>query len=297
MGNNNSYIESFQDVYNLYKNNRLTDDLVNKKWRFKIEFYDGFVIKQTTLLMYIILYYPDDLDDFIFKYHPNLNITSKNGYTPLMIASKYSNIDSISNIQIVESLLNYGVSVDIQNKLGQTALMLAVQHSNSTSNETTVEMLIEHGSNLNIQTKDGYSALSIASMFYNTTSTENTIYILLEHGADVDIIGKNGWTPLMLSIIVSTRKDNHNVIQILLNYGSNINKRDNKGWTPLMLGLFKVSDSILFTLLENDAEVNMDILNNRKYSYKLNYYQSVKYLYNKYKNNKIKFDKENIYIE
>lgn len=67
------------------------------------------------------------------------------------------------NTELIKFLILCGAKVDIQNKFGDTALMNAVQ---TPHNSETVQLLIKY-SNVNLENKLGWSALMYAVTFNN----------------------------------------------------------------------------------------------------------------------------------
>ena len=100
----------------------------------------------------------------------------------LMFACRYSNI--ISSNKIVKILLEHpNVDVNLQDKEGWTALMMA-SNSNINSTRETIKILLEHPNiDINLQNRNGMSALMMASHCSYTYNdpTEKTLKMLLEH--------------------------------------------------------------------------------------------------------------------
>lgn len=116
------------------------------------------------------------------------------------------------NVDGLKRLIEEGVDIDVQNKNGYTALMLASWDSNKSSNIETVQLLIQSGANLDIQNKNGYTALMIASRFSNTSSNLETVKLLIQSGANLDIQNKNGSTAIS---ILKQKYDNSIVSEVL----------------------------------------------------------------------------------
>ena len=74
----------------------------------------------------------------------NLNITDNNGWTPLMVAVKYSSPD------MVKLILDKGTDVNARNNENWTPLMIAAKYSN----EEVVKILLEYGAEINISEND-----------------------------------------------------------------------------------------------------------------------------------------------
>ncbi len=93
----------------------------------------------------------------------NLNkLTGENGLFPLKIAVLNG------NIMMVQYLLNKGVSVNLQDNLGNTALHYAVL----THNYQKIRMLLNAGAKPTIENKKGESALKLAEKFEHHRNPE-----------------------------------------------------------------------------------------------------------------------------
>lgn len=131
--------------------------------------------------------------------NPNLNM---NGYTPLTVALKKSNID------MIELLLRYGAKPNMPNSYGLTALV----KSTACGYSEIVELLLEQGANPNLFS-NGYSALIEAS-YYGYC---DIIEILLNYGADINITNHRNET----SLINAVGSQHIDVIKLLIKKGIN----------------------------------------------------------------------------
>jgi ankyrin repeat protein len=145
---------------------------------------------------------PDAIDVFpILIEASDVNIQNRKGETALMVA--VSNAKKMSNEDAVISLIKKGADVNITDKNGCHALMYATAYSGYASTEKTVMILIEAGSSINKCNDEGYSALMFAAQAVNTKSTEFTVDILLHKGADASIRNIYGYTAFDLHSIHS----------------------------------------------------------------------------------------------
>ena len=97
------------------------------------------------------------------------------------------------NIPIVEILIAGGASLDVQDKLGMTALHYAAQEQHS----AIVERLIDAGANVDSQDQHGNTPLS--SAVFCSKGAGETITVLRKKGADDNLPNKHGVTPLGLA--------------------------------------------------------------------------------------------------
>ena len=83
------------------------------------------------------------------------------------------------DLEAVRRHLDSGVSVDLQDEDGSTALMMAVVEDN----KEVAALLLERGANVDLQDKDGRTALMKAVDGNN----KEMAALLLAHGASTDI--------------------------------------------------------------------------------------------------------------
>lgn len=171
------------------------------------------------------------------------------GNTALMLSVK----DYTASTKI---LLDRGAKINVQNRRGETALMLSV------SNTETAKLLIDKGANLDIQTKGGETALMYAAGKYT-----DVVKLLLDKGADIlirqstykvspnamDYAARHGnieAAKLVLAKAISLGvkdevlysavhwavvSDQVEMVKYLLDQGANIEGNDDLGgYTPLM---------------------------------------------------------------
>ena len=99
----------------------------------------------------------------------------------------------LGNIDIVESLLNYGAELDAIGCKGKTPLHLAIV------SRPLVELLLKHSPKLSVQDDEGNTALHYLLNTKNWWANSNTIAIaksILRSGADINIKNKLGDSPL-----------------------------------------------------------------------------------------------------
>lgn len=94
-----------------------------------------------------------DFVKFFLYEEINVNTSTIDGITPLMVAS------SLGNKNILLLLLEYGAKVDLVDNLGNSALIYA-----STNNHVDiVKILVSWKADVNIKNKRGESALSVSN--------------------------------------------------------------------------------------------------------------------------------------
>ncbi|XP_048250879.1 serine/threonine-protein phosphatase 6 regulatory ankyrin repeat subunit C-like [Haliotis rufescens] len=151
----------------------------------------------------------------IIEFSRDVNVTDKQGNTPLMLA-----VEKNKNIS---PLLKAGADVNAQNIHGDTPLIIAVKH-----NSRIMETLLEAGSEVstgNTQLLLKAGADVDAPINERQSNTEQ----LIAAGADVNVQNKDGTTPLMLAL--NTGRD----IAPLLTAGADVNSKKGLGRTALHL--------------------------------------------------------------
>lgn len=173
------------------------------------------------------------------------NINFKRGFqTPLSWAVKNN------NIEITQYLLSKGAFVDVGN-LGsgwnnETNLMIAVDKNNL----AMVQLLAEAGENVNASKYAGRTALIMAVERNNMTT--DIINYLISKKANVNKSTVDGYTPLMAVANSSSYNNNSvrlEVAEILLKVGANPSLRSRDGKTALQYAIDKNNMEMINLLL------------------------------------------------
>jgi len=98
-------------------------------------------------------------------------------------------------------LLQAGADVNAQNDQGYTPLLLTSKYSNTSSSVETVKVLLQAGADVNAPAKEGLTPLHLATKYSNTSSSLETVKVLLEYGANIDILDRYGDSPLDGAVI------------------------------------------------------------------------------------------------
>lgn len=171
----------------------------------------------------------------------SVNAVDANGWTALMYASRYGNVD------MVNRLLTAGAKVNIINKNGETVLMIASQSGNN----DIVKLLISKGAPVNAVDMKGRTALIFASQKGNT----DIVKILLDAGANINAAEKTaGWTSLILAS--ATKQGNNEMVKILLNAGANISATSKGKQDALMIASIWGNEEVVKTLIAAGANLN-----------------------------------------
>ena len=159
-------------------------------------------------------------------------------------------------------LLDEGVDVNLKDKDGVTALMIAGMRANA----KTVLTLLDAGADVNAKANNGATALMMAGMrpgsprllgwsserFQSGQDNTETVQALLNAGADVNAKDQDGVTALMIHGARANREN----VQALLDAGVDVNAKDNSGMSALSYAAREGYADILQTLLDMGAQLN-----------------------------------------
>ena len=165
-----------------------------------------------------------------------INVQNKDGNTALMLAV------NIGWNDIMEMLLDNGADINITDKDGNTALMLATYKGDWYIK--LVKMLLDHGADINVQNKDGNTVLMLATRYKAYKIAE----ILINSSADINIKNTSGNTALMLA----TRYKAYTIAEILINSRADITIQNREGNTVLMLATINNNQRVIKTLHKYD---------------------------------------------
>ena len=148
----------------------------------------------------------------------------------------------------IKSFIKKSISIDLKNGDGETPLMISLMYLNYTSSIETVKFLLENGANINLQDRSGNTSLILALRdiylyFYEIydehcflkhfiVSSFEIMELLLENGADPNIQNKSGYTVLM---IASIKKKPLKIIKLLIENGANPDLKNKDGKTAFDL--------------------------------------------------------------
>jgi ankyrin repeat protein len=138
--------------------------------------------------------------EHLLKANPkSVSGTGQDGWTPLMCAALYGNVESC------KLLLSEGAAVNARNYAGGTALMYAVD------DVAKVKLLLERGADPNLRSGEGRTALMIAVA---NSGSFPVVKLLLERGADAKLTLPDGRGALALAVNSSDPR----VLRLLLDH-------------------------------------------------------------------------------
>ena len=159
--------------------------------------------------------------EILLEHGANVDIRGLKERTPLH--------ESITNVGMMQSLLNKGADVNCQQDDLCTPLHLAVDDGEL----EVAQVLIEHRADVDSQNKRGETPLHL--LLENTGRDNDDILdlarLLMEHSSDVNIRTTNEWTPLHGAAFYGRLE----IVRILLDRDANPNAETKESETPLGL--------------------------------------------------------------
>ena len=216
----------------------------------------------------------------LLRSNANFSQTGNYDQTPLM--SLVVTPDNERCVKAVQILIDHKVDLRVQNKKGDTALMIAIRSSYSAKKEALkiLKILMKDKKTLNMVNKAGESPLYTAvrndyveiakallkaganpnildrskkTVLFVTEKNLKMLKALLDHGVDPNLQNKEGRTFLMSRIFIKYNE----VVKLLIKHGAKINvvsKVDKK--TALMIAAGQNNWEIVSLLLKKRAKVN-----------------------------------------
>ena len=149
----------------------------------------------------------------------------------------------------VRRLLSIYAEVNVKNKMGETALIVASREGY----REIVQELLQKGAAVNAKSNTGVTAL----MFASANGHREIVQELLEKGAAVNARRNTGGTALIFASGAGCRE----IVQELLENGAEVNARDNDGVTALIFASAKGHREIVQELLAKGADVDAKMNN------------------------------------
>jgi ankyrin repeat protein len=161
------------------------------------------------------------------------NTPDEQGNTLLMIAVRNN------NPQLVDILMNAGAKLNLRNRYGETAIMLASYKGLY----NIVEKLYIKGAEVK---HDGWNPLLYAA----TNGHANVIQLLLDGGVPINSTSPNGTTPLMMA----ARGNHLDAVNVLLKNGADPNLKNDAGKTAVTFALGRNHSEIAEVLRSRGAK-------------------------------------------
>ena len=122
---------------------------------------------------------------------------------------------------MVTLFLTAGMSPDVKDTEGKTALMMAA----TDGEQTLLQILLDGGADVNVKDQGGWTALMYAVWNGHTS----TVQALLDRGADINTKDWEGWTALMYA----AWSGHTDTVQALLDRGAEVNAKNEENDTAL----------------------------------------------------------------
>lgn len=182
----------------------------------------------------------------------SINLQNKNGDTALMIAAIHLDVDLCTLRLFIDHLAD----PNIRNKDGNTALMKLCKYDHHSINiATRLKCLIEGGTNLDIADSNYNTALLLLTRYYKFVSPEY-YQIFLDHNVNLERTDKDCNTALMLAIQSQHGTMDHLECIKLLAHDPSINVCNKDGNTALMLAVMYNDVEVIPYLCKIGANVN-----------------------------------------
>ena len=153
------------------------------------------------------------------------------------------------SFECLKILLEYGASINDQNRYGETALMIAGLYREP----KCLQLLLEHNASIDVQDNMGMTALMHAA----TSGSTESVQILINSNAKLDLIDKNGNDALIHSM-----DDYGDGSLLLTKAGCMINQENTNGKTPLIIAIWYYKINVINELIARGVNVNHCTKNN-----------------------------------
>lgn len=203
---------------------------------------------------------------FLLEKGANVNAQDKMGWSPLLVAIKSGNYD------VAQVLIEHGADVFVEDKLSQNQNLLDMVASGWNWNQKQISdedqvklcnLLIDKGINADITDQNGFTPLMQAVNYGNAKLVET----LIKKGANVKAKIKGYSTPLMFLGMTEAQYDknrpsveeNERIIKLLINNGADINAVNNKGESALYIAIENNQIEAAKALIKNGADINLEM--------------------------------------
>ncbi|XP_037660984.1 fibronectin type 3 and ankyrin repeat domains protein 1 isoform X3 [Choloepus didactylus] len=170
-----------------------------------------------------------------------VDVPDKFGFTALMVAAQKG------YTRLVKILVSNGTDVNLKNGSGKDSLMLACYAGHL----DVVKYLRRHGASWETRDLGGCTALHWAADGGHCS----VIDWMIKDGCEVDVVDAgSGWTPLMR---VSAVSGSQKVASLLIEAGADVNMKDRDGKTPLMVAVLNNHEELVQLLLDKGADASV----------------------------------------
>lgn len=153
---------------------------------------------------------------------------------------------------MMKVFVDAGCDVDIRDRHGKTALMLAAEHAS----KETVQMLLKLGADPNLVEPDGSNALFKALLNKDKSRSIAITRLLLDHGVDVRAVDTSQRTPLLHALSSSDSDLCSENMEALVEYGADISAQDFDGRSALHYVAQQERPAVVKCLCDLGADMN-----------------------------------------
>jgi uncharacterized protein len=151
---------------------------------------------------------------------------------------------SFGSLQDVADSLRDGANPNVPNRLGYSALRLAINKGDA----QMAKLLLDHGAEVRARDADGNSALCQAVV----KRRQDLIILLVDHGADI-----HGECDCGGVIAVAALGNDLALVELFASMGADVNAYNRDGFTPLMLAAGNDANGVIKPLLSNGAQLEL----------------------------------------
>lgn len=187
----------------------------------------------------------------LFLKGADLNKTQKGGMTLLMEACMKP--EYLDCVQFLARRRDAGVDLEITERNGRTALLVATRHNNIGA----VKILIKNGARCDHKDRNGWSCPMLSARYCS-----EHMMAYLSNFMDINDRLPSGMSVLMKAV----RYDKPKVTQFLLSYGADMMVRDKAGNTALMVGARYNRQRPVKQILERSSLEYLQLRNNAPHS-------------------------------
>ena len=194
---------------------------------------------------------PLDIFKIVLKHSYNLNNQDNSGKTALMkLVSRSRPVSryEFSRIDKLRLLLARKPDLYLEESAGMTALMLAVENSDST---LELQLLLDHGFIINKRSSKGKTAL-----WY--TNDEDKIRMLVKYKINMDAADSDGNTALLSAVLEPPYDVDMKKIEVLVKHGANIYIKNRQNETAVAYAIKKEDLRMLRVLLSQNKGTESD---------------------------------------
>ena len=192
------------------------------------------------------------LVSLLLQHGANVNIKDKTDNTVVYLAVQKG------NLSIVEQILNFHPEINDGNN--RNILNVAI-YGNNTQYQAIIELLLNYGFSLNIEEENNYNLLfaAVAKGYLNVVKIllDHCTDINILHDPETPKASYNLSSQKAHTLLhCATKKKHESVAELLINYGADVNIKDQAGYPPIFYAIDTSDIKITKLLLNNGADIH-----------------------------------------